>query len=170
MVEKNYNLIYSFAEFFGVDANEYWEPLSIGLIKAVHDYERKNSNYKLSSFIYIQMKTEVLNFKKMQNSGSRIPADKKIYYQSDYDASYENLLIDNYNIEKDITGKLFIQHIFSLLSPLECFVAKKMYEGYSLSEIHKQSPQFTYRAINKAHKHIQRVFLHNYSQAERVNI
>lgn len=168
IVEENINLIYSFADSFGIDAEEFWEPLSIGLVKAVHSYEKSNKKHKLSSYVYTQMKSEVLNFKKMLVAGNRIPIEKFVYYQSDYDTTYENLLVDRYCVEHDVVGKMFIQSLFTLLTPLEQYITKRLYQGYSLSEIKKSLPDYTYRKIDGAHKKIKRIFLHSYSQTREV--
>ena len=163
IIEQNINLIYAFAHSFNLDPEEYWEPLTVGLVKAVHDYEESDKKYKLSTFIYNHIRSEVLNFKKKLNNARVIPIDKLVYYQ-DENNTVDNMLVDSFSVEHDVISKLFIVQLFSSLTPFERYIAMGLYKGYSLSEIHNKLPKYTYRQVDTAHKKLRRKFLHNYSQ------
>ena len=138
-VEKNHNLIYSFAIKYKLDIEDYYDVLSISLCKAAlyFDETRKNS---FSTFAYKIMlndiRTVARNDRKKQKIG------KLIYYQDDTNENHKSDFLDiipddRVNIEDDIIFKFHINEIMNKLSDRDLKILYLLMDGYTQREIGK---------------------------------
>lgn len=81
MAERNHNLIYKFLHTYSYSLQDYYDIAVIGFLKAVQDYQRKESNGKqccFSSLAWKFMQSEINNNFRMETAQKRKPGQEII--------------------------------------------------------------------------------------------
>ncbi len=138
LVSNNHKLIYSFANKMGLDIEEYYGLLAIGLCKAAKTYN-PNRGYAFSTYAYITMRNECYMYWRHLKRDNQIP-EELIF-------SYNTPLSD----EED--GKDYVERI------------NDIFGTYQLNTIGVEVKEFL-ESLTKKEKQIIFEKMHGYTQKE----
>ncbi len=129
LAADNHNLIYSFAKFRGLDLEEYYGILAIGLCKAAKAYD-KTQGTKFSILAYVCMFNECKQQWILENRKKRIPQELIISYDSYVTDPisgnrlyFSEILIGSEDVQYDITQDL-VKHFYDGLTDNEKLILK----------------------------------------------
>lgn len=139
LASDNHKLIYSFANKMGLDIDEYYGLLAIGLCKAAKTYN-PGRGYAFSTYAYITMRNECYMYWRHMKTGQQIPEELIFSYNAplgdesdgkDY-AERINDIFGTYQLNTtEIEAEEFIE---SLTAKEKQIIFEKMY-GYTQKEI-----------------------------------
>lgn len=153
LISDNHNLIYGCASQYGIDVDEYYDILAIGLCKAAHNYNENQGSFSTCAYQYMlqEYKNEIkkLYFDKRQvaqNSISLTTLENNLQDIGDID-------IDILNIEHDL-----IETLKTVLTPKQFKVAKLYSKGFTAGDIAKIL-NVSRQCINQYNKFIKKQIL-----------
>lgn len=141
IAEVNHNLIYDYANRNGLDINEYYDILAIGLCKAAIAYNPL-VNEKFSPLANRCMKNEMIDYYKSIQKKDCIPANNIVYYDAsvkDNDGvRIDNILHSNCNLDDNFISNEIFDEMLNLLTEKEKDVVTLILQGLKKLEIAKK--------------------------------
>lgn len=139
LVEKNHDLIYSYAHKNNISIDEYYDILAIGLCKAAKIYDENKGNF--STIAYCCMKNELNAYWRKTQNKSSIPDDCIVSYdepdvRSDPDnqkAFLESL--SDYESYNDMMYSVMSKDFEKKLNDKEKIIYNFILDGFSHTEI-----------------------------------
>lgn len=140
LVDNNHNLIYSFLRCHNLSIDDYYGLAAIGLCKAAANFDANKSRF--STHAYRCMFSTVFKEIREQKAQKRIPEDKILYYQIEFNDSKDgdtstflNCLPSKENIENDVLAKIILAKYMSALDDRDKCILSLFSEGYKQTEI-----------------------------------
>ena len=136
LVEKNHNLIYSFASKKNLIADEYYDILAIGLCNAARGYN-VSKGYKFSTYAFVCMNNELNAYWRSIQKKTAIPKDATLSYDVKYDDDtngFMNSLIECSTYDETICN-IALDELIKRLNSNEKFIIKNLMNGCTQKEI-----------------------------------
>ena len=135
----NHNLIYSFLRKFKYDVEEYYSIATIGYLKAVQIYLRREdlrNQYTFQCISFQCMRSEIGNYIKAMTTQKRKPTEPIISLDAEY-YDMESLYncIGGKSLESEIMEAESLAELLENFSEIQQDIMKLKLEGYSNKEI-----------------------------------
>ena len=121
LVEKNHNLIYSFAKNKNLNIDSCYDILAIGLCQAAKIFDE--SKGKFSTIAYQCMQNEIMGDWRYNHRNRNIPDNMILSYDTSRasenfieNGSYVDVFVDNRNIDDDLNAKMLKDAFLNLLN------------------------------------------------------
>ena len=127
------------------DFDDYIQEGTIGLLKAIDEYDSEHYPIKFSTFAYICITRRIYNALKQAYGRKILPSNQIISLNSFLNEEDSRTLIDSIpdlssepstQIEEALVGQYLKTVLEAYLSPVEYRVVQLIWNGYNLNEIH----------------------------------
>ena len=140
LVEKNHNLIYSFARYKNLNVDDYYDILAIGICNAAIVYNEEKG--KFSTIAFTCMETILFQQQRHERRQSAIPDSMILSYNAKMDGGYsdsEDSFIDTF-ASKDcmhdtVEGAIIKNELLNVLTEREREIAELLYNGFDTVQI-----------------------------------
>ena len=154
--EENHNLVFSFLHRHGYNMENFYDVVIFGYLKAIQIYNRREDlrkNFRLPFICEQYMRSAMENYRRMENTQKRKPAEKIISLDANY-AESENFYncIGGKSAEAVLMESESIESILENLSETQRKITAMKIKGYENKEIYlilKIKPSTYYRELQR---------------------
>lgn len=138
LAENNHNLVYSFLHRYGYSIEEYYNIAIFGYLKGIQIYNRRKDlqeKYQLAFICSQYMRSECGNYRRMENSQKRKPAETIISLDAEY-SEHDTLYncIGGKSLETEIMETELLTELLENLSEKQRKITEMKIKGYSNKE------------------------------------
>ena len=156
--ESNLGLVYSFMKSNGLDAEEFYDVVIFGFLKAVRQYHDRADlrQYTFATIAYKYMQVSLQLYFKKSHAGKRRADSPEIRLDANTAEEIQEKNHELYttvtDFADDLVMQLYYQRILCKLKPEDRQLIAFMMDGYSVAEIaamQKTSKQAVYQRITR---------------------